>query len=54
MSVYQKQQQQYDRETDFSRNKEKQAEWLAKIASDLKSLEAFAGYSKQQVISIKK
>lgn len=54
MAVYQKQQQQYDQETDFSRNREKQAQWLTKIATDLKSLEPFAAYGKQQVISIKK
>lgn len=54
MAVYQKHQQQYDQESDFSRNKDKQAEWLSKIAADLKALEAFAGYNKQQVISIKK
>lgn len=54
MAVYQQQQQQYDQETDFSRNKDKQAEWLAKIAAELKSLEAFARYGKQQVITISK
>jgi hypothetical protein len=37
-------QQQYDEETDFSRNKEKQAEWLKKIASMLEELKAYAGY----------
>ncbi|HVK46985.1 MAG TPA: DUF922 domain-containing protein, partial [Pseudobacter sp.] len=44
MKVYQQEQQQYDLQTDFSRNKEKQAEWLNRIAADLKSLQAFAGY----------
>lgn len=54
MKVYQQEQQQYDQQTDFSRNKEKQAEWLNRIAADLKSLQAFAGYGKQQLITIKK
>ena len=35
---------QYDQETDYSRNKPKQEEWLKKIDSDLKSLELFANY----------
>lgn len=34
----------YDHETDYSRNKEKQEEWLKKIAADLKSLQAYANY----------
>lgn len=34
----------YDQETDYSRNKPKQDEWLKKIEGDLKSLELFAGY----------
>jgi hypothetical protein len=38
---------QYDQETDYSRNRPKQAEWLKKIAADLKSLEAFASYQKK-------
>lgn len=54
MKVYQQEQQQYDQQTDFSRNREKQAEWLTRIAADLKSLQAFAGYGKQQIISVKK
>ncbi|OQP67775.1 DUF922 domain-containing protein [Niastella populi] len=37
-------QQQYDQETDYSRNKSKQQEWLKKIEADLKSLELFANY----------
>ncbi|MBS1919299.1 MAG: DUF922 domain-containing protein [Bacteroidetes bacterium] len=37
-------QSQYDRETDFSRNKEKQAEWLKKIEKMLDELKKFAGY----------
>ncbi|NML20675.1 DUF922 domain-containing Zn-dependent protease [Pseudoflavitalea sp. G-6-1-2] len=53
MAVYQQVQHQYDQETDFSRNKPKQAEWLAKIAADIKSLEAHAGYATTQVISQK-
>jgi len=38
---------QYDQETDYSRNKPRQAEWLKKIAADLKSLAAFANYQKK-------
>ena len=34
----------YDRETNFSINKEKQNEWLKKISADLKSLEVYADY----------
>ena len=34
----------YDRETNHSINKEKQAGWLEKIKIELKELEAFAGY----------
>jgi len=37
-------QNQYDKETDFSRNKEKQAEWLKMIKEMLKDLEDYAGY----------
>lgn len=37
-------QNEYDRETNHSINKEKQAEWLEKIRQELKDLEAFAGY----------
>jgi len=37
-------QQQYDDETDYSRNKTKQEEWLKKIESDLKSNKSWAGY----------
>lgn len=35
---------QYDLETDYSRNKQKQDEWLKKMADDLKGLEAYANY----------
>jgi len=35
----------YDEETDFSRNKVKQAEWLIKIEKMLKELGEFANYS---------
>lgn len=38
---------QYDQETDYSRNRPKQQEWLKKIATDLKSLEPFANYQKR-------
>jgi len=37
-------QNQYDKETDFSRNKEKQAEWLKRIKEMLEDLEDYAGY----------
>ena len=37
-------QQQYDRETDYSRIKEKQAEWLKKIKEELGGLSAYATY----------
>jgi hypothetical protein len=40
---------QYDQETDYSRNKPKQAEWLKKIAADLKSLAPFANYQKKNM-----
>jgi hypothetical protein len=34
----------YDLETDYSRNKEKQAEWLKKIEEDLEEMDGFASY----------
>ena len=37
-------QQQYDDETDYSRNKSKQEEWLKKIESELKASKTWAGY----------
>jgi hypothetical protein len=37
-------QQLYDDETNYSRNKEKQEEWLSKIAALLKDLNAYADY----------
>lgn len=37
-------QQQYDDETDYSRNKTKQEEWLKKIGSELKEHNSWAGY----------
>jgi len=37
-------QQQYDDETDYSRNKTKQEEWMKKIESDLKLTKPWAGY----------
>jgi hypothetical protein len=37
----------YDTETDYSRNKVKQEEWLQKINTDLASHEAFANYTKK-------
>lgn len=45
MAEHHKAQSRYDHETDFSRNKVKQATWNDKIAGDLKSLETFADYS---------
>lgn len=37
-------QQQYDDETDYSRNKPKQEEWLKRIESELKLSKSWAGY----------
>ena len=37
-------QQQYDDETDYSRNKAKQEEWFKKIESELKQNKSWAGY----------
>lgn len=34
----------YDLETDYSRNKEKQAQWLQKIAAELEEMDGFAAY----------
>ena len=34
----------YDLETDYSRNKEKQSEWLKKIEDDLEEMDGFASY----------
>jgi len=34
----------YDKETDFSRNKQKQAEWLEKIKDELDELDEYANY----------
>jgi hypothetical protein len=34
----------YDTETDYSRDKEKQAEWLKKINDELEEMDEFAGY----------
>jgi lipopolysaccharide export LptBFGC system permease protein LptF len=39
---------QYDQETDYSRNRPKQEEWLKKITDDLKGLEAFANYQQEK------
>ena len=38
-------QNQYDEETDFSRNKDKQAEWLIKISKMLNDLKDFSNYT---------
>jgi len=34
----------YDKETDFSRNKGQQAEWLQKIRDELDDLDEYANY----------
>jgi hypothetical protein len=34
----------YDAETDYSRNKEKQSEWLKRIEDELEELEVFTSY----------
>jgi uncharacterized protein DUF922 len=39
---------QYDNDTDYSRNKQKQEEWLKKIADDLEGLETFANYQQEK------
>ena len=41
-------QNQYDEETNFSRNKEKQIEWSNKINDLLLEMEDFAGYNNPQ------
>jgi len=46
MTAHHDAQEVYDHETDYSRNKEKQDEWLKKISDDLKGLQAFATYRK--------
>lgn len=47
MKQHRQTQLQYDQETDYSRNKPKQLEWLKKIDADLKSLELFANYQQK-------
>lgn len=44
MDEKEKMQEQYDKETDFSRNKTRQAEWLKKIETMLEELNEFANY----------
>lgn len=44
MVLHHTSQNEYDKETDFSRNKNKQVIWQKKIADDLQDLNAFAGY----------
>jgi hypothetical protein len=46
MTMHHAAQSEYDKETDFSRNKEKQVLWQKKIADELQQLKTFAGYSK--------
>lgn len=45
MILHHSAQNEYDKETDFSRNKEKQAVWLRKITDDLLSLKQYAAYN---------
>jgi predicted secreted Zn-dependent protease len=47
MTLHHAAQSEYDKETDFSRNKEKQAIWQKKITDDIQQLKAFANYSKK-------
>lgn len=47
MALHHAAQNEYDKETDFSRNKEKQALWQKKIADDLQELKPYAAYSNQ-------
>jgi hypothetical protein len=44
MDEKEKYQNKYDKETDFSRNKGEQAEWLQKIRDELDDLEEYANY----------
>lgn len=44
MTEHEQTQQEYDRESDYSRNAEGQAKWSKKIANELKELEEYAGY----------
>jgi predicted secreted Zn-dependent protease len=48
MKQHRQTQTQYDQETDYSRNRPKQEQWLKKITDDLKSLEAFADYQQEK------
>jgi hypothetical protein len=48
MKLHRQVQTQYDNDTDYSRNKPKQEEWLKKIADELKSLEIFANYQQEK------
>jgi len=47
MKQHRQTQVQYDEETDYSRNRPKQQEWLKKIADDLKSLDEFSHYQQE-------
>jgi hypothetical protein len=44
IKLHHKAQEQYDDETDYSRNFKEQEEWQNRIAAELKSLESFAKY----------
>jgi hypothetical protein len=48
MKQHRQTQVQYDQETDYSRNKPKQEEWLKKITADLTGLDAFANYQQEK------
>jgi hypothetical protein len=48
MSLHHTAQNGYDKETDFSRNKEKQEIWLKKIATDLQLLKLYAAYDSKR------
>jgi lipopolysaccharide export LptBFGC system permease protein LptF len=48
MKQHRQTQLQYDQETDYSRNKPKQEEWLKKIAGDLKILDEFSNYKQKE------
>jgi len=47
MKQHRQAQTQYDEETDYSRNRPKQEEWLKKIGDDLKSLEEYSHYQEK-------
>ncbi|MDF2187556.1 DUF922 domain-containing protein [Paraflavitalea sp. CAU 1676] len=50
MVLHHSAQNEYDKETDFSRNKDKQVIWLKKIADNLQELNTFGGYAGRPAI----